>query len=72
MVVRTALFATQNQSVEAALEWLLENESEEDEEDSEAEAEPHKMVLVFNTSLGMGVGKVAAQVRDDLYVNNLV
>ncbi|XP_065576053.1 probable peptidyl-tRNA hydrolase 2 isoform X2 [Artemia franciscana] len=56
-----ALFATQNQSVEAALEWLLENESEEDEEDSEAEDEPHKMVLVFNTSLGMGVGKVAAQ-----------
>lgn len=52
--------------MDAALEYLFSAESfnNEDEEEDEAGADgrSYKMVFVVNTSLNMGVGKIAAQV----------
>lgn len=73
-----ALFYTGNQSADLAASWLFENQDTQDlntplenellgtsdsSEDELLEAgDFYKMVFVVNTGLGMGVGKVAAQV----------
>jgi len=61
-----ALFYTGNHSTEQAATWIIENPgatSDDDSSSSDGLGFPsYKMVFVVNHSLGMGVGKVAAQV----------
>lgn len=70
-VIFEALFCTGNKSIDEAVDYvystqeelneitgILESENVEDEEDMQY----YKMIFVVNTSLKMGVGKIAAQV----------
>lgn len=71
-----ALFYTGNQTADHAAEWILENQgsnldlpleadlqgTSDSSEDEDFTPDAFKMVLVVNAELGMGVGKVAAQV----------
>nr|BAN20891.1 unkown protein [Riptortus pedestris] len=65
-----ALRTTNNSSLEAAASCALELHEVSDEENWEDIDENFKMVFVVNSSLKMGVGKIAAQVAHaavDLY-----
>lgn len=71
-----ALFCTGNESVEAAISYVFTNLNEELDQakavfnvgsteeryNEDEQAKQYKMTFVVNTSLKMGIGKIAAQV----------
>lgn len=58
-------FKTESQLIGPEINGLLDIEHVEDEEDMQY----YKMIFVVNTSLKMGVGKIAAQVFYNIYYN---
>ncbi|XP_043245323.1 probable peptidyl-tRNA hydrolase 2 isoform X2 [Amphibalanus amphitrite] len=69
---KRGLYHTDNESVQAAAAYIFEQPSNEvnapffpelsEDSDDDGEEHNYKMVFVINAGLGMGVGKIAAQV----------